>query len=140
TYITGDDSYAIGNNNKIDASRTFVLGNDVTVAAGLDGAVALGDGSTVSASKGAAYNPGTGIVAGAPNAAGSNVVSVGAAGSERRITNVAAGSAPSDAVNVSQLQSLAGTVEAGQVHYYSVKSAAVGAGSNRDNDGAQGAN
>ncbi|MBW9135077.1 hypothetical protein JNC05_39180, partial [Paraburkholderia ginsengiterrae] len=32
-------------------------------------------------------------------------VSVGSAGAERRITNVAAGSAATDAVNVSQLQS-----------------------------------
>ncbi len=35
-----------------------------------------------------------------------NTVSVGSAGHERQITNVAAGTAPTDAVNVSQLQSI----------------------------------
>jgi autotransporter adhesin len=38
-------------------------------------------------------------------------VSFGAAGSERRLTNVAAGIAPTDAVNVSQLSSIAAGVE-----------------------------
>nr|WP_240057197.1 YadA C-terminal domain-containing protein [Paraburkholderia azotifigens] len=50
----------------------------------------------------AGYNPGSGTLS-AATAAGE--VSVGAAGSERRITNVAAGLNGTDAVNVSQLQS-----------------------------------
>lgn len=54
--------------------------------ASADGAVALGSGS----------------VASAPN-----TVSVGRSGAERRITNVAAGVAPTDAVNVGQLSSVA---------------------------------
>ena len=37
-------------------------------------------------------------------------MSVGAAGAERKITNVAAGSAPTDAVNVSQLGAVASNV------------------------------
>jgi autotransporter adhesin len=36
-----------------------------------------------------------------------NTVSVGSAGSERRVTNVAAGIAPTDAVNVAQLNTVA---------------------------------
>src|SRR5205085_5879417 len=126
----GDDSYGIGNNNTINASKAFVLGNNVTVAAGLDGAVVLGDGSTVAKSTVASYNPGTGTVAG--TATGSNVVSVGAAGSERRITNVAAGGALTDAVNVSQLT-------AAQTHYYSVNDGGA-KGGNYANDGASGTN
>src|SRR5690606_6844351 len=38
--------------------------------------------------------------------------SVGAAGAERQITNVAPGAAPTDAVNVAQLASVAGSVTA----------------------------
>jgi trimeric autotransporter adhesin len=41
-----------------------------------------------------------------------NTVSVGAPGGERRITNVAAGINPTDAVNVSQLNSLASSLSA----------------------------
>jgi len=56
--------------------------------------VALGAGASAGAN-GAAIGPGS--------VAAANTVSVGTAGGERRITNVAAGVAPTDAVNVSQL-------------------------------------
>ena len=52
----------------------------------------------------------------------------------RQITNVAAGSADTDAVNVAQLKAL----EKGLVHYFSVNSTKQGAGSNWNNDGATG--
>ena len=52
----------------------------------------------------------------------------------RQITNVAAGTQDTDAVNVAQLKAL----EKGLVHYFSVKSTDKEAGSNRDNDGATG--
>ena len=52
----------------------------------------------------------------------------------RQITNVAAGSADTDAVNVAQLKAL----EKGLVHYFSVKSTDKEAGSNWNNDGATG--
>src|SRR5262249_35237454 len=64
------------------------------------GAIALGAGSSASAPNSVAL--GNGSVANAPN-----TVSVGSAGNERRITNVAAGANPTDAVNVSQLTSVA---------------------------------
>ncbi|MEM5381937.1 hemagluttinin domain protein, partial [Paraburkholderia azotifigens] len=48
----------------------------------------------------AAYNPGSATLSGT-TAAGE--VSIGYAGAERRLTNLAAGSAATDAVNVSQL-------------------------------------
>jgi trimeric autotransporter adhesin len=80
--IAGNGSYAVGNNNTITANNAFVLGNNVTIPAGDDGAVVLGNNSA---------------------SGGANTVSVGAPGAERRITNVAPGVNPTDAVNVSQL-------------------------------------
>ncbi|TAM50702.1 MAG: hemagluttinin domain protein, partial [Paraburkholderia sp.] len=66
--------------------------------------VALGSNATTTANLGlAAYNPGTGVLSGT---APVGEVSVGSAGNERRLTNVAAGAAATDAVNVSQLQSV----------------------------------
>jgi autotransporter adhesin len=59
-------------------------------------------------------------------------VSVGSAGAERRVTNVAAGSGDTDAVNVSQLK-------AASTHYYSVNDGGVASG-NYNNDGATGTN
>jgi autotransporter adhesin len=64
--------------------------------------VAIGNFSTAS---------GAGSVAlgfGSTNGGISHVVSVGAPQAERRITNVAAGIDPTDAVNMSQLGSVAG--------------------------------
>ncbi|MFM0674648.1 hemagluttinin domain protein, partial [Paraburkholderia sediminicola] len=67
--------------------------------------VALGSNSTTTANLSAAgYNPGSTALSGIASAANGEV-SVGSAGKERRITNVAAGSAATDAVNVSQLMS-----------------------------------
>ncbi|HEY3983366.1 YadA family autotransporter adhesin [Cedecea sp.] len=85
-----------------------MLGNNISIPTGLDGSVVLGNNSTVSASvptatgtiNGVTYN----FAGSAPVAGG--VVSVGAAGSERQITNVAAGrisGSSTDAVNGSQL-------------------------------------
>jgi autotransporter adhesin len=95
----------------------------VAVGAGAfssNGGAAFGDGANATGSLSAALGPNA--MASAPNsvALGSgsianvaNTVSVGAPGSERRITNVAAGINPTDAVNVSQLNSMAGSLSAG---------------------------
>jgi len=99
TTITGAGSYSLGNNNTINANKAFVVGSNVTVATGLDGSIVLGDGSTIAAPSGTGYATG----AAAPAAQ----MSIGAAGTERRITNLAAGSAATDAVNVSQLGKIA---------------------------------
>ncbi|WP_433695604.1 YadA-like family protein [Paraburkholderia phenoliruptrix] len=61
------------------------------------GSLALGGGAKASAANSVAL--GEGSVADQPN-----TVSVGSTGSERRITNVAAGQAPGDAVNMQQFQ------------------------------------
>jgi autotransporter adhesin len=61
----------------------------------------VGPGATATHANSVAI--GSGSVTTAPN-----TVSVGAAGNERRITNVAAGINPTDAVNVGQISSIAG--------------------------------
>ena len=55
----------------------------------------------------------------------------------RQITNVAAGTQDTDAVNVAQLKKVQAAAGASKVHYYSAKSTKTGAGSNYDNDGAE---
>ncbi|MGM8886514.1 YadA-like family protein, partial [Psychrobacter sp. 1U2] len=103
--ITGTGSYSLGNNNTIGADNAFAIGNNVSIASGLDGAVGIGNNSTVSASTVASFVP-TGATTVAGTSIGSNVVSVGNAGNERRLTNVAAGGTDTDAVNVSQLRAV----------------------------------
>jgi trimeric autotransporter adhesin len=105
--VTGSGSYALGNNNTINANNAFVIGNNITIAAGQDGSVGIGNATTVAAPNSGAFtlNGGT-AAATAPTA----VVSVGASGAERQITNVAAGvvsATSTDAVNGSQLYTVA---------------------------------
>ena len=104
--VTGSGSYVFGNNNNIAADNAFVLGNDVTVAAGLDGAVVLGNGSTVQAAVGTSSAVISGTTYQFAGTAPAAAVSVGAAGAERTVTNVAAGrisDSSTDAINGSQL-------------------------------------
>ncbi|TDR29031.1 trimeric autotransporter adhesin [Hydromonas duriensis] len=86
---SGSGSIAIGANSSSSGSNSVALG-----------ANSVADGSTLS---NAAYNPGSGSIAGVTPV---GEVSVGSSGAERRITNVAAGSADTDAVNVSQLKAV----------------------------------
>ncbi|PWC14586.1 adhesin, partial [Brenneria roseae subsp. roseae] len=91
--VTGTGSYSIGNDNTIDANNAFALGNNISIGTGLDGAVVLGDNSTVSAANATAsttLNGTTYNFAGGTPTAG-DVVSVGGSGAERQITHVAAG-------------------------------------------------
>jgi trimeric autotransporter adhesin len=101
--VSGTGSYAFGNNNAIAADNAFAIGNNITIAAGRNGSVGIGDATTVAAPNTGAFtiNGGT-AAATAPTA----VVSVGATGAERQVTNVAAGvvsATSSDAINGSQL-------------------------------------
>ncbi|MFM0556253.1 YadA-like family protein, partial [Paraburkholderia sediminicola] len=86
---TGTDAVAIGGNAQAAAANSVALGSNSTTTANLSAA---------------GYNPGSTALSGIASAANGEV-SVGSAGKERRITNVAAGSAATDAVNVSQLMS-----------------------------------
>ncbi|MQR02495.1 ESPR-type extended signal peptide-containing protein [Glaciimonas soli] len=113
----GDGATAFGDSAKATADKAAAFGrgasaNAVSATAFGAGAnasaansVALGAGSTTTANLAAAgYNPGSTALSGTASAA-KGEVSVGSAGNERRVTNVAAGSAATDAVNVSQLTS-----------------------------------
>jgi autotransporter adhesin len=106
-FAQGQGSTAVGYNATATADSALALGREAQASHA--GSVALGanavaDGSTLGT---AAYNPGTVAIAGT---APVGEVSIGSAGAERRITNVAAGATDTDAVNVSQLKSVASDV------------------------------
>jgi len=123
------DSIAIGNNAATDATalESIAIGNDASVGPGANGSLAMGAGSSavvansvaLGADSVAARGPQVGYIAfglaGLSNSAGE--VSVGAPGAERQITNVAPGSAPTDAVNLAQLQAIAGLIPTDPVLY-----------------------
>ena len=71
---------------------------------------------------------------------GGSAVSFGNIQMARQLTNVAAGTEDTDAVNVAQLKALNTKVDQGAIHYFSVKSddSAKPAGTNWNNDGATG--
>ncbi|MFC7399355.1 YadA family autotransporter adhesin [Chelatococcus sp. GCM10030263] len=95
-YAAGPGDIAIGHNARVEADNSIAQGTNALVTASAPRAVAMGADSIVSAPNSVAL--GAGSVADQPN-----TVSVGAPGAERRITNVAPGIAPNDAVNVGQL-------------------------------------
>ena len=150
TVIDGANSYSVGNNNTLGAAanNTFVLGNNVNV--NVANATALGDSTSVTVADGVAlgsksvastdkgvagFDPATGLASTDTSATWKSTlgaVSVGGNGQTRQITNVAAGTQATDAVNVAQLKE-------GQTHYYSVNDNGV-QGGNYANDGATGIN
>jgi autotransporter adhesin len=95
-YVAGPGDIAIGRNARVEADQSVAGGDNALVRSGATRAVALGADTMVSAPNSVAL--GAGSVADQPN-----TVSVGAPGAERRITNVAPGIAPNDAVNVAQM-------------------------------------
>ena len=85
----GNDSYMIGNKNKIASGSddNFILGNNVTIGAGIQKSVVLGDDSA---------------------SGGSNTVSVGSSALQRKIVNVGEGeisATSTDAITGKQLYS-----------------------------------
>ena len=96
-----------GNNNKITADNAVAVGNDGEVS--VKGGVALGDGS-IADREARTFGEGlTSAYLGAGKTSSTWVsttgaVSVGGNGATRQITNVAAGSQDTDAVNVAQLK------------------------------------
>ncbi len=100
------DAIALGNGARAEAAATasVAIGNNAQV--GVANSVAIGAGSTAARGPQLAYAAlaldGTQFSAGE--------FSVGATGAERQVTNVAPGSAPTDAVNVAQLQGVADRV------------------------------
>ena len=126
--ITTDNAYVVGNNSTASADGAMILGSSASVT-GKNGvalgnntkvvnenAVAIGNGSETAA---AVATPSATINGVAHNFAGVNpasTVSVGKAGAERTITNVAAGrisATSTDAINGSQLYAVTSEVEKG---------------------------
>ena len=111
--------HVVGNNNTVDSSNVMVMGNNVTVGTGLDGAVVLGHASSADQYTAATDSTINGVTFEAAGYAGNtglnkgSIVSVGATGTERQIKNVAAGAVTAtstDAVNGSQLYKTAETI------------------------------
>lgn len=100
----GASSIAMGSSASATAANALALGGGAT--AGQFGAVALGSGSTTAAAVGTAGTTINGTAYGFAGTLPGSTVSVGAAGAERSVTNVAAGrltAGSTDAVNGSQL-------------------------------------
>ena len=126
-------------------SNAVMLGYNTDVEK--DGGVAIGADSVASVDKGAAgYDPSTDTASADTSATWKATVAAVSVGKEatptsaavtRQITNVAAGTQDTDAVNVAQLKKVQAAAGAAKVHYYSAKSTKTGAGSNYDNDGAE---
>ncbi|MGU3391097.1 beta strand repeat-containing protein [Sphingomonas sp. M1A8_2b] len=109
------NSIAFGNAALTDGSAlgSIAFGTNSRVGAGATGAVALGTGAVATGANGVALGAGS-LAARGPQTAYAAIgltalqnsageVSVGTVGGERQITNVAAGTAATDAVNVGQL-------------------------------------
>jgi len=146
----GSNAVAVGYNSTADNSAVAV--GDTAVAkenavaigketkASVEGSIALGNGSEANRSGGVTgWDPKTGttsVKTGTEWTSGTGALSIGNGSASRQITNVAAGSEDSDAVNLAQLKEA-------MTHYYSVKTteATDKAGNNNYlNDGATGDN
>ncbi|UJH76242.1 YadA-like family protein (plasmid) [Burkholderia cenocepacia] len=105
---SGDNGSAFGQGSVASGSNGTAIGQG-SAASGSDSA-AVGQGAVASGDKGTAIGQGSNASASGSVAIGAgsvadqeNTVSVGSAGNERKITNVAAGTADTDAVNVGQM-------------------------------------
>ena len=140
--VTTDNAYVVGNNSTASADGAMILGSSASVT-GKNGvalgnntkvanenAVAIGNGSETAA---AVATPSATINGVAHNFAGVNpasTVSVGKAGAERTITNVAAGrisATSTDAINGSQLYAVTSEVDKGVAYAGDVKDASAAA-------------
>ena len=105
--VTADGNKVIGDNHKVSGKDNVIFGSaDQLTETTVNNAVVLGHNAKVTGEGGVAL--GAGSVADRANA-----VSVGSKGAERQIINVAAGTADTDAVNVSQLKKVSDTANAG---------------------------
>ena len=105
--VTADGNKVIGDNHNVSGKDNVIFGSaDQLTETTVNNSVALGHNAKVTGEGGVAL--GAGSVANRANA-----VSVGSKGAERQIINVAAGTADTDAVNVSQLQKVSDTANAG---------------------------
>ncbi|AKM10705.1 hypothetical protein [Croceicoccus naphthovorans] len=105
------DAIAFGNNAETTAGATnaIAIGSGAMVTAA--DSIALGGGSSATAENSVAIGTGSVASRGAEDGAAGEV-SVGAVGSERKITNVAAGTEATDAANVGQVGAVQADVDA----------------------------
>ena len=109
--ITGvSNVISFGHQNEITANNAVAIGSGAGVSA--EGGVALGAGSVASTAAGA-LGYGADGKTDATWQATKGAVSVGGNGVTRQITNVAAGTEDTDAVNVAQLKKVSDTANAG---------------------------
>ncbi|WP_233837861.1 YadA family autotransporter adhesin [Paraburkholderia sp. ZP32-5] len=94
---SGDNSTVLGSGAAATGNGSTATGNDASASG--ENSTALGSNSSATGNNAVAL--GQGSVADRDNS-----VSVGSAGNERQITNVAAGTAPTDAVNLGQVNGL----------------------------------
>lgn len=125
---TADGAVAVGLNSAASGVNAIAIGagatatGSVAVGAGAsaaNGGAAFGDGAVATGLNATATGPNARALADNSVAIGSGsiadqagTVSMGAAGAERRVTNVAAGTAPTDAANVGQLGAAGASVAA----------------------------
>ena len=127
---SGLNSLALGRKANASLANAVALGSSSTTATN-----ATSEGSTTIGGKNITW---TGGVLKSTSTPVGMQVSVGSAGAERQIKNVAAGkvdATSTDAINGSQLYAVA---DALRTKYVSIKSSATGTGSNENNDGATG--
>ena len=120
---TQSGAIALGLNTASTGSNAIAIGTGATAtgsvavgaaASAANGGAAFGDGAVATGANATAIGPAASATAANSVSIGSgstnsvaSTVSFGSAGNERRLTNVAAGISPTDAVNVAQLQSTA---------------------------------
>lgn len=112
--VTGANNILIGSTDTAtdtQANNAVILGHNANAT--VDGGVALGEGSQASTKAGKVGYLGVADTTDSTWKSTAAAVSVGGNGVTRQITNVAAGSADTDAVNVAQLKKVADVANAG---------------------------
>ncbi len=104
----GDNSFALGRNSAASGDSAMAMGYGANVNASATYGVAVGRNATVTSAGANSVALGQASVADRANA-----VSVGSAAQTRQMTYLAAGTAATDAVNVSQLQSVTNALGGG---------------------------
>lgn len=97
-FATGNNSSALGSGTSASGAGSTAVGYNATASG--TSATAVGLGAVASG------NDSVALGSNSSDGGQANVVSVGNATTQRRVTNVAAGVAPTDAVNLSQLTAL----------------------------------
>lgn len=105
----GNGAFATGNNASALGSGTSASGTGST-AVGYNATASGANASAIGLGAVASGNNSVALGANSSDGGQSNVVSVGSATAQRRITNVAPGEVPTDAVNLNQLNAMKNTL------------------------------